>query len=140
MTDGEAAGIELGKQRLHVAQNGLAGGRIADVADGGVARQAIDHLAAGKGVADKSEAAFGMEPLAVERDDAGGFLAAMLQRVQAERGDGRGIGVAEDAEHAAFFPKAVLVEIEQAGFGHLRPFDAQCSVPLARAIAACQRD
>ncbi len=36
-------------------------------------------------------------------DDAGGFLAAMLERVQAERGDGGGVGMAEDAEHAAFF-------------------------------------
>ena len=43
-----------------------------------------------------------MEAAAVERDDAGGFLAAMLERVQSECGDGGGLGVAEDAEHAAF--------------------------------------
>ena len=43
-----------------------------------------------------------MEAAAVEGDDAGGFLAAMLQGVQSECGDGGGLGVAEDAEHAAF--------------------------------------
>ena len=32
--DGEAAGIEFGEQRLHIAQDGLAGRRIADMADG----------------------------------------------------------------------------------------------------------
>ena len=103
MTDGEAAGIELGEQRLHVAQNGFAGGRIADVTDGGVARQAVDDLTARKRVADETKAPFGMELLAVEGDDAGRFLAAVLQRVQAERGDGGRIGVAENAEHPAFF-------------------------------------
>ena len=52
---GEAAGIELGEQRLHVAQDRLAGGRIAHMADGGVAGQAVDHLAPGEGVADEAE-------------------------------------------------------------------------------------
>ena len=53
-----------------------------------------------------------MEALAVERDDAGGFLAAVLQRMQAERGDRRGVGMTEDAEYAAFFAEPVRVEIE----------------------------
>ena len=102
MADRKAAGIELGEQRLHVAQDGGAGGGIADMADGGVAGQALDHLAAGEGVADQAEPAFAVKAAAVEGDDAGGFLAAMLQGVQSERGDGGGFGVAEDAEHAAF--------------------------------------
>jgi hypothetical protein len=34
VADREAAGIELGEQRLHVAQDGFAGGGIADMADG----------------------------------------------------------------------------------------------------------
>ena len=103
VADGEAAAFKFGEQRLHVAQDGFAGGRIAHVADRRGAGQALDHFAAGKGVADQAEAAFGMEALAVEGDDAGGFLAAVLERVQAERGDGGGVGMAEDAEHAAFF-------------------------------------
>ncbi len=52
--------------------------------------------------------------LAVEGDDAGGLLAAMLQGVQAERGDRRGVRVAEDAEDAAFLVQRVVVEIEVA--------------------------
>jgi hypothetical protein len=67
-----------------------------------IAWEAVNRFPARKRVADKTEAAFGMEPLTVERNDAGGFLAAMLKRVQSERGDGRRIGVAENAEDAAF--------------------------------------
>ncbi len=57
------------------------------------------------------EPALGMEPLAVERDDARRLLAAMLQRVQPERGERRRLRVADDSEHAAFLAKAVGVEI-----------------------------
>ena len=107
MADRETAGIELGEQRLHVAQDGGAGGGIADMADRGVAGQALDHFAAGEGIADEAEAAFAVETAAVEGDDAGGFLAAMLEGVQSERRDGGGFGVAEDAEHAAFLSERV---------------------------------
>ena len=133
MADGKAAGIELGKQRLHVAQNGPAGGRIAHVADGGIAGQAIDHLAARKRVADQAQAALGMKTRAVEGDDAGGFLAAVLQRVQAERGDGRGVGVAENTEYAAFFAQPVGIKIEEGGFCHAhRPSTISCTGPVGR--------
>ena len=111
MADGEAAGIELGEQRLDVAQDGFAGGRIADMADGGGAGQAIDDVAAGEGVADEAEATLGMKPVAVIADDAGGFLAAMLKGVEAERGDGGGVGMAEDAEDAAFLAERVAVHV-----------------------------
>jgi hypothetical protein len=40
---------------------------------------------------------------AIVRDDAGGLLPAMLKRVQAERGQRRGLVMAEDAEDSAFF-------------------------------------
>src|SRR5258707_1271296 len=53
-----------------------------------------------------------MEALAVECHDAGGFLAAVLQRVQAERRDRGGVGMPENAEHAAFLMQAVRFEIE----------------------------
>ncbi len=120
MADGEAERIEFGEQRLHVAQQGLAGGRIADMADGRRAGQAVDHPAVGEGVADQAEPPLGMKTPAVEGDDAGGFLAAMLERMQAERGDGGGIGMAENAEHAAFLAQAVGIQIEievEGGFG-----------------------
>src|SRR5262249_10193891 len=67
-----------------------------------------------EGVADEPQPALGVEPVSVEGDDAGGFLAAMLQGVQAERRDGGGVGMAEDTEHAAFFAQPVAVEIEKA--------------------------
>ena len=121
MADREAAAFELGEQRLHVAQDGFAGGGVADVADRGGAGQAVDHLAAGEVVADQAHAALGVEALAVEGDDAGGLLAAVLKGVQAERGDGGGVGVAEDAEHAALLAQAIGIWIERlrvGGHGH----------------------
>ena len=81
VADRETAGIEFGEQRLHVAQDGGAGRGIADMADGHDAGQALDHLAAGEGIADEAEAAFGVKAAAVEGDDAGGLLAAMLKGV-----------------------------------------------------------
>src|ERR1700681_860260 len=102
MADREWTGVELGEQRLHIAQDGGACGGIADMADRGVAGEALDHLAAGEGVADEAKPPLRMEPAAVEGNDARGLLAAMLQGVQSEGGDGRGFRVAEDAEHAAF--------------------------------------
>ena len=70
--------------------------------DGGVAGKPFDHFAAGEGVADEAEPAFTVKPGSVKGDDAGGLLAAMLQGVQPEGGNGGGFGMAEDAEHAAF--------------------------------------
>ena len=61
MADREAAGVEFGEQRLHVAQDGRAGGGVADMADRDVAGQALDHLAAGEGVADQAEPALAVE-------------------------------------------------------------------------------
>ena len=70
-----------------------------------------------------------MKALAVERDDAGGFLAAMLERMQAERGNRRGIGMAEDSEYSAFFAEPVRVKIEEVGFGHeFRPSSLSSSL------------
>ena len=82
------------------------------MANGGIAGQALDHFAAGEIVADQAEAAFGVEALAVERDDAGGFLAAMLKRMQAERGNRGGVGMTENAEYAALLAQAVGVGVE----------------------------
>src|SRR5262245_51806001 len=110
VADGEAAAVELGEQRLHVAQDGLAGGRIAHMPDGDRAGQAVDHLAAGEALTHEAHAALGVETLAVVGDDAGRFLAAMLEGVQSESCDRRGIRVAEHAEHAALLTQPVVVE------------------------------
>ena len=106
MGEGEAASVEVGEQRLHVAQDGVAGGGIADVAERDVALEPADHLGLVEVVADQAQAALGMEMRAVVGDDAGGLLAAMLQGVQAERGQRRGVLVAEHAEDAALLAKA----------------------------------
>ena len=111
VADGEAAALDLGEQRLHVAQNGLAGGGVADVADRRVSGELLDDVGVGEGVADQAETPLGVETAAIEGDDAGGLLAAVLQRVQAERGDGGGVGVAEDAEYAAFLAQRVTIQI-----------------------------
>ena len=86
MGDGEAAAGELGEERLHVAQVRAAGGRIAVMADGAVALEPLHHRRLGEVVADQADMALAAELLAVEGDDAGRLLAAVLQRVQAERG------------------------------------------------------
>ena len=88
------------------------------MADRGVARQAIDHFASGKGIADQPEPALGVEAGAVERDDAGCFLTAVLQGVQAQRRDRGSVGVTENTEYAAFFAQPVGVEVEERSFCH----------------------
>jgi len=55
-----------------------------------------------------------MEAAAVEGNDAGGFLPAMLQGVQAEGRDGGGVRMSENSEHAAFLAQPVTIEIEVA--------------------------
>jgi hypothetical protein len=60
-----------------------------------------------------------VKTLAVKADNPGGFLAAMLQRVEAERGNRRGVGVAEDAEYAALFTQPIAVKVEEGSFCHV---------------------
>jgi hypothetical protein len=48
------------------------------------------------------------ELLAVIGDDAGRFLAAVLQGVQPERGQRRRVGMAVNPEHAAFLVEMVV--------------------------------
>ena len=70
------------------------------MADGEVAGQLLE-LAAREDVGDEALLLPLMEPLAVGGDDAGRFLPAVLQRVQAEVGDVGRLGVAVDADDAA---------------------------------------
>ena len=66
-------------------------------------------------VADQAGGAVIVEMAAVEGDDAGGFLAAMLQGMQAERGVGGGIGSPVDAEQRTLLVKLVEVVVEAFG-------------------------
>ena len=91
------------------------------MANGGLAGKAVDDGGAGEGIADETLAPLRMKALAVEGDDAGRLLSAVLQGVQAKCDDRRRLGVAEDPEDAAFLVQAVLVEID-AGIGvRVRP-------------------
>ena len=112
--DGAAAHGELGEQRLDVADLGVAlgaGGRVADVADGERAGQRLHQRGGGEAVADVAEAAGRGEALGgAVGDDAGGLLAAMLQRVQAEGDEARGVLHADHAEDAALLAQLVVVE------------------------------
>jgi hypothetical protein len=115
MRDREPAGLQLGKERLHVAEDRLARGRVARVADRLQPGQALDHLSLREMVADEPEPAFRMEPVAVEGGDPGRLLTAMLESVQPKGGDGGSVGMPVDAEHAAFFSEAVGLEIVRFG-------------------------
>src|SRR6185312_14747271 len=99
---------KFGEEWLDVAQAGTAGGGVARMADGAVALQAVDDALLGEGIADQPDMAFDMELGAVIGHDAGGFLAAMLQRMQAERDDRRGVLPAENAKNAALVVKMVV--------------------------------
>ncbi len=80
------------------------------MADGGGAGQSADDLFLAEALADVAERPVGVELAAVEGDDAGCLLAAMLQRVQPERGQRRGVGLSEDAEDATFLVWLIVAE------------------------------
>ena len=80
------------------------------MADGHVAFQPFDHRPRGEVVADQAHPAFGMKVAAVEADDAGRFLAPMLERMKAERRERRGVGMIEDTKDAARLVQPVVFE------------------------------
>src|SRR5260370_15867846 len=109
VADGEPAELEIGEQRLHVAQRHLAGRGIAHMAEGGMTEEPADDFLRAEILADMTHAAMGMELLAVIGHDPGGFLAAMLERVQAERNQRGGVGMAVNPEDAAFLAQMVVI-------------------------------
>jgi len=115
VSDGEATPGELGEERLDVALERAAMRRVADVADGAAAAEALDHGAVGKAVADQPDPPLLMEVVAVEGDDAARLLAAMLEGVQAEHRQCCRVVMTEDAEDAALLVQLVLVAEGQGG-------------------------
>ena len=105
----EAAAGKIGIERLDIAQARPAGGRIADMACGHHAGQFGDRFLAGEIVRHMAKPAQGEEFGAVETRDTRGFLAAVLQRVEAQGGDGGSIGRVDCAEHAALFAQLVAI-------------------------------
>ena len=108
--DREAARGELGVQRLDIPERRLASRRIAVVADGDVARQRANDLLAVEIARDMPHRAVGMEGAAVEGGDPRRLLAAVLQRVQAERDQRGGTVIAVDADNAALLVQFVVIE------------------------------
>jgi hypothetical protein len=66
-------------------------------------------------IADQAHAPLGVEVVAIEADDAGCLLAAMLECMQAERGERGRVGVVQDAEDAALLVQPVFLEPAQNG-------------------------
>jgi len=122
MRDREATARQFGEERLDIAQRGLAGGGIADMADAGGAGQRADHLVAVEIACDMAHRPMAVEQMPVPAGDARRLLAAMLKRVQSQRDDrGRRLGIVY-AKDAALF--AQLVVIEWIGGEHLSPIAA----------------
>ena len=71
-----------------------------------------------------------VEVIAVEGDDSAGLLATMLQGVQAERDQGRGLRRVIDAEDPAIQPGLVIVGITQI-VGVLGGWRCQCDFSTA---------
>ena len=88
------------------------------MADGGGARKARENAQAEKSPAPGPCPFADAERRAVGRDDAGGFLTAMLQRVESQVGELRGFGVAENAEDAAVVVKVVVVRLDGGRMDH----------------------
>ena len=109
MREGKAAEGQVGIERLDIADQRAAGGGVAIVADGAMALQHGNHFLVAEGLVDQAQRAVGVEMRAVEADDSSRLLPAVLQSVQAQRGQGRGVAVAEHAEHAAFLMQLVVV-------------------------------
>jgi hypothetical protein len=107
------------------------------VAERNMAPESAYHLGFVEIVTNEAKAALGMEVAAVERDDAGSLLTAMLQGVKAERGQGRSILMAEHTEDTALLAKAiVLVSRQGSGIGTL--FDRNLHAGLAKSAVQHQ--
>ena len=76
-------------------------GAVASVADRHVPGQIGEHAGIGEHVADFAHPLAGEHVGAIRRDDAGRFLAPMLQCVQSEAGEFGCVGVTEHGKYAA---------------------------------------
>ena len=117
--DGDEALGGVDADGLGVEQRRVAGGGVAGVADGHVAGELGEHFV-GEDFRDQAHALDVGEMLAVGGGDAGRFLAAMLEGVEAEIGLARGVGMAVDGDDAAFFAELVEVHVRIAHRGSWR--------------------
>jgi len=108
--NGDAADFQFREQRLHVSQDRLAGGGVAHMADGAVARQTVQRRRIGEMVTDEAHMAFGMETAIMVGNNAGGLLPAMLKGMQAQCCQCGGVFMAKYAKYAALFMQGVFIQ------------------------------
>ena len=99
--------VRLHHDRLGIEQSGIAGRRITGVSDGEGAANTRELLF-GKNVGDQSHGFVDVERHAIGGDDACRFLAAMLQRMQAEVGERLRLRMRVDRYHTALVVKFVV--------------------------------
>ena len=92
--------------RLRIQERRIAGRGVARVPDGHAAGKLGQHVV-GKDLRDQAHAFDVGEMLAVGGGDARRLLSAMLQRVEAQVGLARGVGMAVDGDDAALFVEGV---------------------------------
>jgi hypothetical protein len=85
------------------------------MAYGGPAGQTLGKVRIAEGLSDTAHMAFSVEPLAIETGDPAGFLAAMLQSVQAKGRQTCSLGCAIDAEDPAFQAQTVVIGVPNGG-------------------------
>jgi hypothetical protein len=106
VADGDLAVLARDEEGLCFAYGDFSGGGVADMSDGRCAGQAVEPFGV-EHVGDESHRALASQLSRVGRDDAAGFLPAMLERVESEIGEARGLRVAVDAEDAALVAKFI---------------------------------
>ena len=102
----DAALVAVHREGLRVEHPAIAGGGVARVADGHFAGQPAQHFRSEQ-IRDVAHAAMGVDHAAIARGDPGAFLSAMLQRVETQVGQIRGLGMPVDREDAALFMELV---------------------------------
>ena len=115
--ESELALVAINHDGLRVEESFVASGRVTCVTDGEIAREFRENAGL-KNFFDFAHGAMSVEFFPVARDDAGGFLAAMLQGVETEIGEVSRFGMAEDAEDATVVVEVVVQDV------NLRPQDA----------------
>ncbi len=110
MGDRESASRQIGVKRLHIAQRGFAGGRIAHMPGRDRAGQAADDIFTVKIAGDMAHCAVRVEFAAVKAGYPGRFLTAVLQCVKAQRNHrGSAFGIV-NAKDTAFLAQLVVIE------------------------------
>jgi len=104
--------VRVREKGLRLVNRHLARRRIADVTNRTRATQAIEVLLIER-VRDVSHLAFLPEFSAVRRDDAARLLPAVLQRIQTQVSQARGLGVTVNSEDATLFSQLADLDFRQ---------------------------